>query len=76
LDITSHECGTAPVRIITHVPDDTRLVAAARYRDGLRMRVNAVLDELGNRLQGVALRERDDAYGVPVIPDLELAVTG
>ena len=49
------------------------VLAAARDRDGLCVRVDAVLDELGNRLERIALRQRDDANRIPVIPDLELA---
>jgi hypothetical protein len=37
------------------------------------MRVDAVLDELGNRLEWIALRKRDDADRVPIIPDPKLA---
>ena len=37
------------------------------------MCIDAVFDELGDRLQRIVLRERDDADRVPVIADLELA---
>jgi hypothetical protein len=37
-----------------------------------RVRIDAVLDECGNCLERVALRERDDAECVPVVPYLEL----
>jgi hypothetical protein len=46
---------------------------AARDGDGLRMRIDAVLDELRNRLQWIALRERNDPDRVPVIADAQLA---
>src|SRR2546430_16608708 len=52
------------------------VLAAARDRNGLRVRVDAVLDELGDRLQRVPLRERDDTDRVPVIADPELAAIG
>jgi hypothetical protein len=52
------------------------VLAAAGDRDGLGVSVDAVLDELGDRLQGIALRERNDTDRVPVIPDLELAAVG
>jgi hypothetical protein len=47
-----------------------------RDRDGRSPRVDAVLDELGDRLQGIALRERDDADRVPIVADFELAAVG
>src|SRR5665213_4425942 len=46
---------------------------APRNRNGLRMRVDAVLDELRNRFERVTLGQRDDPDRVPVIPDLEFA---
>src|SRR6266513_2235096 len=52
------------------------VLAAARDRNGLRVRVDAVLDELGDRLQRVPRRERDDTDRVPVIADPELAAIG
>src|SRR2546423_15662533 len=52
------------------------VLAAARDRNGLRVRVDAVLDELGDRLQRVPLRERDDTDRVPVIAGPELAAIG
>src|SRR5213079_2188132 len=52
------------------------VLPAARHRNCLRVRVDAVLDELGDRLQWVPLRERDDTDRVPVIADPELAAIG
>src|SRR2546430_3984327 len=52
------------------------VLAAARDRNDLRVRVDAVLDELGDRLQRVPLRECDDTDRVPVIADPELAAIG
>jgi|SRR5882724_4220776 len=52
------------------------VLPAARDRNGPRVRVDAVLDELGNRLQWVLLRERDDTDCVPIVADLELAAVG
>ena len=43
-----------------------------RYRDVLGLRIDAVLDDLGNRLEWIALRERNNPDRVPVIPDFEL----
>jgi len=47
------------------------VLAAARDGDGLRVSIDRVLDEFGDRLERITLRERDDADGVPVIADLE-----
>ncbi len=49
------------------------MILAARDRDGRRVRIDAVLDEFGDRFQGITLRERDDADRVPIIPDAQLA---
>ena len=48
------------------------MLLAARDGDDLGVRIDRVLDEFGDRLQGVALRECDDPDGVPVIPDAQL----
>jgi hypothetical protein len=48
------------------------VLAPTRDNDGLCARVNAVLDELGDCLQRIALRERNDPDRVPVVSDLEL----
>ena len=45
--------------------------AAARDGDGLRVSVDRVLDEFGDRLERITLGERDDADGVPVVADLQ-----
>ena len=47
------------------------VLAAARDGDGLRVSIDRVLDEFGDRLERITLKERDDADGVPVIADLE-----
>jgi hypothetical protein len=47
-------------------------VFAPSYRDRLRVRIDAVFDEFRNRLQGIALRERDDPDRIPVIADAQL----
>src|SRR2546429_5858605 len=52
------------------------VLAAARDRNGIRVRVDAVLDELGDRIERVPLRERDDTDRVSVIVDPELAAIG
>ena len=52
------------------------VLPSARDRNGPRVCVDAVLDELGDRLQWVPLRERDDTDCVPIIADLEPAAVG
>jgi hypothetical protein len=37
------------------------------------VRVDAIFDEFGDRLERVALRERNDADGIPVIADAQFA---
>jgi len=37
------------------------------------MSVDAVFHELGNGLEWIALRERDNPDGIPIVTDLELA---
>ena len=37
------------------------------------MRIDRVLDEFRNRFQGIALRERDDADGIPIIANAKLS---
>src|ERR1700689_3757815 len=52
---------------------------AASDGDGLCVRIDAVLDEFGNRLERVALRQSDNSNRIPVIPDSQFAavlVTG
>jgi hypothetical protein len=49
------------------------VLAAAGDGDGLRAGIDAVLDELGDRLERIALRQRDDPNRVPVIADPQLA---
>src|SRR4051812_43437437 len=49
------------------------VLAAARDRHGARLRINAVFDQLGDRLQWAGLRQGDDGDGVPVVADLQLA---
>ncbi len=45
---------------------------AARDGDGFRVRIDRVLDEFCDRLQGIALRERDDPDCVPIVADPQL----
>ena len=47
------------------------LLPAADDRDVAGPGVDAVLDELGHRLERVALRQGDDGDGVPVVADLQ-----
>jgi hypothetical protein len=51
-------------------------LSASGDGDRLRVRVDAVLDEFRDGLQRIALRQRNDAYGVPIIPDLQPAAIG
>ena len=46
------------------------LLLAANDRDVLRTGVDGVLDELGDGLQRVILRERDDGDHAPMVADL------
>ena len=59
---------------------DDRLLARAGYEFcplwWNLCRLGAVLNELGNSLERIALRERDDPDRVPVIADFELAAVG
>ena len=50
--------------------------STARDGDDLGMGVDAVFDELGDCLERVALRKRDDPDRVPVVADPELAAVG
>ena len=49
------------------------VLATARDRNGTRVRVDAVLDQLGDRLERIALRQRNDGDRVPVVADPEPA---
>src|SRR5438067_939382 len=49
------------------------LLLASRDDDRLRLRIDAVLDELCDRFQRVALRQRDNRDRVPVIADAQIA---
>jgi len=49
------------------------VLAPARDGDRARLCINAVFDELRDRLERAALGERDDGDRVPVVTDLELA---
>lgn len=48
------------------------MLASACDRDAFRTRIDAVLHELGDRLERIALRERDDADRVPIIANAQL----
>src|SRR5438105_7250786 len=50
------------------------VLPTTRDRDLSRVRVDAVLDELGNSFQRVALRQGDDPDCVPVIADSQLTL--
>ena len=49
------------------------VLAPTRDRHSARLRINAVFDRLGDRLQWAGLRQGDDSDGVPVVADLQLA---
>jgi hypothetical protein len=49
------------------------VVTTSRDRHGVGTRVDAVLDKLRDRFERVGLGEGDDANGVPIISDPELA---
>src|ERR1700691_6229961 len=48
------------------------VLLAPHDRDRLCVRVNAVLDEFGDGLQRITLRQRDNPDGVPVVPNAQL----
>ena len=50
------------------------VLPTTRDRDFSRVRVDAVLDELGNSFQRVALRQGDDPDCVPVIADSQFTL--
>lgn len=52
------------------------MLAAPRDSDGFRVRVETVLDEFGDGLEWIALRKRDNADGVPIVADAQLASFG
>jgi hypothetical protein len=45
------------------------VLPTARDHNGLCVRIDAVLDQLGDGLERIALRARDDADRVPIIAD-------
>jgi hypothetical protein len=49
------------------------VLAAARDGNGLGVGIDAVLDELRDGLQRIALRERNDTDSIPVIADPQFA---
>ncbi len=59
--------------VVLHAQVMLSLVLAAGDDDRLRARVDAVLDQLRDRLERIALRQRDDRDRVPVIADAEVA---
>jgi len=65
-----------PVPIVPDREIMLSMLSASGDGDRLRVRVDAVLDEFRDGLQRIALRQRNDAYGVPIIPDLQPAAIG
>jgi hypothetical protein len=57
------------------VVDDFQIMLAfffpANDRNIGGLRVDAVFNEFGDRLQGIVLGKRDDRNGIPVIPDAQ-----
>ena len=62
-----------PFAVVADRKEMPAVLAGARNRNGVRLGIDAVLDQLGNRLQRAALRQRDDRDCVPVIADLQPA---
>lgn len=60
-----------PVAIIPDRQVMLPVLAPPRDRDPLRLGIDAVLDEFRDRLQWIALRQGNDADGIPVVPDLQ-----
>jgi hypothetical protein len=48
-------------------------LATSRHDDRAGFGVNAVLNQLSDRLHGIGLRKRDDGDRIPIIADLEPA---
>src|SRR6516162_2345843 len=61
------------VAIILDLQIVTAMLPPARDDNGLGVRVDAVLDQLGDGFEGIALRERDNADRVPIIADSQFA---
>src|SRR5580700_10136854 len=57
------------VAIVLHRQIVLAVLAAARDGNGLGVGIDAVLDELRDGLERIALRERDDTDGIPIIAD-------
>jgi len=62
-----------PVTVVADGQEVPAMLAAARNRHHARLGIDAVFDELGDRLQRTALRQRDDGDGIPVVTNLQLA---
>ena len=58
-----------PLTVITHGEVVLTPLAPPGDRDVPRARIDAVLDKLRHRFQGIALGERNDRNGVPVVPN-------
>ena len=67
--------GHAPP-VILDLDERPAAVAAADDSHAPGSGVDAVLDELADRLEGVRLRVRDDRDGVPLVADLQRAGGG
>ena len=59
--------------VISHGQIVCAVLAAAHDGNGCGLRIHAVLDELGDRLEWVGLRERDNSNGIPIIADPQFA---
>jgi hypothetical protein len=49
------------------------VLAATRDGNGLGVRIDAVLDELRNGLERIALRKSDDTDSIPIVADPQFA---
>ena len=62
-----------PVSVIADGKKMPSLLAPASERDVLRLRVDAIFHQLGNSLQRIALRQRNDGDRVPIVADFQFA---
>ena len=61
------------IAVVLHAQVMLSLLLATGDDDRFRARINTILDQLGHRLEGVALRERNDGDRIPVIADAQIA---
>ena len=61
------------VAVVADSQEVPAVIAPTRDGDAARPRIDAVLDQLRNGLQGTRLRQRDDGDRVPVVADPQAA---